>query len=485
MNYLVRPLLAALLAAACPCVLFAADGYFDTGFALGSGYLAFPGDGMADSSSAAFQIIIGNNGNLLVGGPYDDVNWWLAEFDDDGFAVSTFGPLGGGLAASCWLEPGRCSNTGFGALAMQADGRIAIAEGGTISRTLAQAKDMDSGGVVGGNGIPMAGSNGYVSVSGVSINASGGTFSYAGALTQTSDGKWLAVGAGHYDAGINLEFALLRLNTDFSLDQTFNAVTDANNVTFAGGQIVRFAGGSSAAAAVRVLPDGRIVAAGEVASNSIGVARLHADGTPDVSFGLGTAKTVLNWNLGTLEHPNYLNQAALKIDRAGRILIATTGAQISGGVTHHGIAVVRLLSNGVQDASFGDGGVAYQSFADFCTGGGGAEAHALALDSAGRILVAGQCQIGQNYFLLTRLFGDDGSLDTSFGIAGHSYGYFSASSTSDRAFDLTLDHGGRPIVVGDSYPYGGKEQAGVARLTYDLIYSSDFETAPRGRLPGQ
>ena len=343
---------------------------------------------------------------------------------------------------------------------------------------------MDSTGVVGGNGIPLASGKGYVSISGVPINSNAGTFGYAESLTPTADGKWLAAGAGHYDSGIDLEFAVIRLDADFSLDKTFNATTDGSNVTFAGGQVIRFAGGSSAGA-VRVQPDGRIVLAGGVASSSIGVARLHADGTPDASFGLGTGKTLLTWDLGTLEHPNYVNQAALRIDRAGRILIATTGAQVSGGVTHHGVAVVRLLSNGVQDPAFGNNGVSYQSFADFCTGSGGAEGHALALDSAGRILVAGQCQIGQNYFFVTRLFGDDGSLDTSFGIAGHSHGYLSNSSTRDSAFDVAFDNAGRPVVVGDSYPNGAKEQAGVARLTYDLIHTDDFETAPRGRLSGQ
>ena len=52
-HFFLRSLQALALAAAFPTALIAADGYFDTGFALGSGYFAFPGDGTPDSSSAA------------------------------------------------------------------------------------------------------------------------------------------------------------------------------------------------------------------------------------------------------------------------------------------------------------------------------------------------------------------------------------------------------------------------------------------------
>jgi len=36
-----------------------------------------------------------------------------------------------------------------------------------------------------------------------------------------------------------------------------------------------------------------------------------------------------------------------------------------------------------------------------------------------------------------------------------------------------------------SQPTGGIQRGGVARLTYDLIFTNDFETIPRGYLPGQ
>ena len=114
-----------------------------------------------------------------------------------------------------------------------------------------------------------------------------------------------------------------------------------------------------------------------------------------------------------------------------------------------------------------------------------AVALALAFDSAGRIVAAGNCNgVSAVEFLLMRLFGDDGSLDTSFGFGGFSHGAYSGTSAFDIANDIVIDSSGRPVFGGSSYP-ATVERAALGRVTYDLIRTNGFEDAPTGRLPGQ
>ena len=161
-------------------------------------------------------------------------------------------------------------------------------------------------------------------------------------------------------------------------------------------------------------------------------------------------------------------------DRAGRLLVASRS---NAGV---GIAVARLSADGIPDPAFPTAGVSTGAQYVHC-----GLRLALAIDSAGRILVAGECDTsGPTVFLVARLRGDHGTLDTSFGIGGYSYGAFDATSTYDSAKDIIFDGGGQPVVSGFSFPAPGSTQrAGVARLTYDLIYTNNFETTPRGCLP--
>ena len=89
-------------------------------------------------------------------------------------------------------------------------------------------------------------------------------------------------------------------------------------------------------------------------------------------------------------------------------------------------------------------------------------------------------------FLVGGLRGDIGAIDTSFGINGYSRGYFSPSTTDGNAASaVAFDHGGRLLVGGSGRSLTGSATpvSGIARLTYDLIYTNNFDAAPRGCLP--
>jgi len=449
----------------------ATDGYFDSTWA-GGGRLLFGGDVHNPNRATDIREVLQEaDGNLLLGGDVDPGGfdyWWLGELRPDGTPAPTFGESNG-LATSCHLLSNLCTGDGLSAFALQGDGRIDVADDKTLTRTTARAQALDTAGVFGGTG--------HVSLQ-VPIDTVQGNTTYASAIAETSSGQWIVAGGGYYDAGASGDFAAIRLNANFSLDATFNQTG-----TFSGGQLVAFDGGGSnsdGARAVIVQSDGRIVLAGYASPNDeAAFARLNANGSLDSTFGGGGTGTMI---LGGLDG-NFTSRS-VKVDRAGRMLLATRPA---AGVKElvPNLHVVRLTVDGVPDSAFGTSGIFKVPVPSTCAGG--AAANVVALDSAGRILVAGVCgiSVSEQVFLVARLHGDDGSLDTDFGIDGFGYGKFDASSTYDEATDIVVDGSGHPIVVGVSQPAGGIRRAGVARLTYDLIFTNDFEVVPRGYLRGQ
>ena len=99
----------------------------------------------------------------------------------------------------------------------------------------------------------------------------------ANSLTLQSDGK-LVLGGSSGSNGI-LDFSVVRLNADGSLDTTFSG----------DGKAVIELGSPDQAKSVVVQPDGKLVLAG-----TTGVVRLNADGSLDTTFsgdGISTAAT--------------------------------------------------------------------------------------------------------------------------------------------------------------------------------------------------
>jgi len=450
-----------------PAPALATDGYYDLTWA-GGGRILFGGDvHNPNRSSEAQQVLLENNGNLLLGGEVDPGGfdyWWLGELLPDGTPAPTFGE--NGLTTSCHLSANLCFGNGFSAFALQSDGRIDVTDDATLTRTTANAQSLDTS-VFGGTG--------HVSLN-MPIDNVQGSMTSGFAIAPTPSGQWIVAGDGYYSAATsgNSDFAAIRLQANLSLDGGFN-----HTGVFGGGQLVAFDGGGSntdAARAVIVQSDGRIVLAGYASpGHDAAFARLNADGSLDSTFGGDGTGTMI---LGGMDG-SYFTPQSVKVDRAGRLLVATRPTQTILGGPY--LFVVRLTPDGVLDAGIGTTGM-FQVPVPLC---GDATANAITLDSAGRILVAGVCNVSvsEQVFLVARLNGVDGSLDTSFGVNGFSYGAFDTSSTSDEAIDIVIGSGGRPTVVGVSKPTGGTQRAGVARLTYDLIYTNNFEAAPRGCLP--
>ncbi len=173
-----------------------------------------------------------------------------------------------------------------------------------------------------------------------------------------------------------------------------------------------------------VQADGRILAAGSD-QNDFRIRRYLADGSDDTSFGAGGIVSLFDTGGAGTAHPTVFD---LAVDGYGRILCVGVGA-----VSNLPRAtVVRLLSDGSLDSSFGTGGVVH--FNDALTAAAGTGARSarvvslvgVALQGDGKVVVAGRVTLEggkkssptyQYAIFLARLH-STGVLDASFGIGG-------------------------------------------------------------------
>lgn len=125
----------------------------------------------------------------------------------------------------------------------------------------------------------------------------------------------------------------------------------------------------------------------------------------------------------------------------GKVVLAGYAPGASGeGIS---FAVARLDRDGTPDATFGQGGRVRVNF-----GSGNDQAYAVALQSDGRILVAGFADVGTNRdFGLARL-NVNGSLDASFGTNGKVT--TSIGAAADRAYALLVQPDGKIVLGGTS-----------------------------------
>lgn len=165
------------------------------------------------------------------------------------------------------------------------------------------------------------------------------------------------------------------------------------------GKVVTVLGGSARGVAIQ--SDGRIVVAG-AANNRFGVARYMSDGSLDASFGSGGIVTTQVG--GFMESAN-----ALALQPDGKI-VAAGGSAPDGYCCQ--FALARYNPDGSLDPSFSADGRVTTLF------GGDAEAFAVALQFDGKIVAAGMKDDPFESDLALARYNTDGSLDTSFGVAG-------------------------------------------------------------------
>jgi uncharacterized delta-60 repeat protein len=251
----------------------------------------------------------------------------------------------------------------------------------------------------------------------------GGGNDQAFSVAIQSDGKIVA--AGNSRNG-NWDFALARYNTDGSLDTSFDS----------GGKVTTdFGGGNDRAYSVAIQSDGKIVAAGyssNGSNNDFALARYNTDGTLDTNFDSG-GKVTTDFGGGN----DYAFSVAIQSD--GKIVAAGRGS--NGG---DDFALVRYNTDGTLDTNFDSGGKVTTDF-----GGDDDQAYSVAIQSDGKIVVAGLSYTGSNNgFALVR-YNTDGTLDTSFDSDGKVT--TAIGGTNDRAYSVAIQSDGKIVAAGYSF----------------------------------
>ncbi|HEY2160045.1 MAG TPA: hypothetical protein VGH24_01965 [Solirubrobacteraceae bacterium] len=254
--------------------------------------------------------------------------------------------------------------------------------------------------------------------------ASGSGVMFATAVARQSDGK-VVVGGAYNFSGVS-DFDVARLNTNGTLDTSFGSGGYAT--------VSPIGGGNNALEGLAIQSDGKIVLAGRASSSGqtqrIALARLTTSGALDSGFGSG----------GVLLDTSDSEAVAVALDANDKIL--TTG---SGGDVH------RYTAAGAIDTTFNGTGKS-GSLMQYGT--------AIALQSDGKIVIAGSTFISPNSHALIGRFNSDGSTDAGFGTGAGSTDLTSSGSESLSA--MTLQNS--DIVVGGRESSGSTSENLLAQL---------------------
>jgi len=331
------------------------DGVHDSGFGFDGTVLT----DLAGRNDRAAALAVQPDGALVVAGTSGDGSdreFVLVRYLPDGSLDASFGA--GGIAVT---DFGATEDVA-GALVLQSDGGIVVAGyrwNDTQTETeFALARYLGNGTLDTGFGI-----------GGKVTTALGGTVTYPVALAPQPDGK-VVLASGFFGPGSpNSDFIVVRYAADGSLDPTFNPGGATPGV-----RVTDFSGASEWASAVLVQPDGAIVVAGR-SNSTLALARYTPDGSLDSSFGT-------NGRVTPGVSVNSVGAVALQPD--GKILV--TAGIWNQTNTNHDFGLVRFTSAGLLDMAVAKDAIGDED--DIPA--------ALAVDPAGRVLVAGLSNAGVN-----------------------------------------------------------------------------------------
>jgi len=217
-------------------------------------------------------------------------------------------------------------------------------------------------------------------------------FSEAQAFSVAVQPDGRIVAAGNAVVGGGFDFALVRYDSNGTLDASFGT----------GGQVTTdFAGANDQARSVSVQPDGKIVAAGAAGQYinrgfDFALARYNNNGTLDTGF--GTSGKVTTDFTGTNDVPSEPSAIALQEDGKIFVMGETLVSVQSDGALIYDFALARYNSNGTLDTSFGTSGKVTTDFA-----GGNDLPFSVAVQPDGNIVLAGGATInGRADFALAR-----------------------------------------------------------------------------------
>jgi uncharacterized delta-60 repeat protein len=405
-------------------VRFLSNGDLDTSFSSdGKLNIGFGGE------DHCFDMALQNDGNLVVvGDSYEflDLDFAIARIRANGTLDTSFD--GDGLVTTGFGDHERARS-----VAVQSDGKIVVA------------------GATGSNGdgrVARYGSNGALDSS----------FDGDGLLTlpQTDgiiavgvqpDGKIVVLG-NHTSPDGDMKFAFNRLNTNGSLDPTFDGDGDA---------FIDFEDNDYGHTLV-LWPDGRILAAGQGGVGNGALIQLWQDASFDTGGHQAMAFGNADFAAGSDEH-----SYGMAVQNDGKFVVAGTVTNALG--TESDFALGRFTSGGLLDGTFGVHGRVSFSFHNIDIG------RAVAIQPDGKIVVAGYTGTGNEQFLIAR-FNSSGALDNTFGFGGYNVVDFAGGADYGNAVAIAPDG---KIVVAGTASNGFFWVFGAARFNPDGTVDTSFD----------
>lgn len=410
-------------------VRYNTDGSLDTTFG-GTGSVT---TAIGDSSSIANAVALQPDGKIVVAGE-NGVRIVIARYNSDGTLDNSFGS--GGVVT---LAVDDQFNTAED-VKIQPDGKIVIV-GQTLNSTnfatsfffVRFSGDGSLDNTFDSDGI-------FVVPQTSSAEPIG-----ARALALQTDGKMVAVGEGF--TGATLEIAVVRVNSDGSLDSTFGG----------GGMVFTdIYGQADSAEDLAIQPDGKIIVVGGTSGSAV-VARYNTDGSLDMSFG----------------YNGVIVQSAEIFNRAVGVALQTDGKILTAQAHNLTFAVARYQSNGLPDTTFASGGTVITPIGDSSV------ANAVALQPDGKIVAAGTGNV--SFSVVT--------FEQSADIVVVRYNSDGAAVNNPPVVSITGPASGSVFAVNTPVNFTGTftDDAGdthTAQWTFDSISQSATVVEPSGSTPG-
>src|SRR5882724_3917766 len=272
------------------------------------------------------------------------------------------------------------------------------------------------------------------------------------------DGKIVVVGHS-FNAGGQSCFTVLRYGADGNLDTSFGD----------SGKLTTTVAKDSNADSVAMQSDGKIVVAGNAFidrnNNDFGVVRYNANGTLDTTFN-GTGKATADFGAHDLGH-------SVAVHGDGRIVVA--GYTTKSYESKKECALACLKANGNLDTSFNGTGKVTTNFG----GEGDAEGQGVATQSDGRTVVVGYATVGGVQRFAVERYKTDGALDTSFGGTGRVL--TAVGNSGSNATGVALQKDGKILVAGYAVNNSGRIYD-FACLRYNADGSLDQSFGDHGKV---
>jgi len=274
-------------------------------------------------------------------------------------------------------------------------------------------------------------------------------------LVIQSDGKIII--AGTEEIGANFDFAVLRYNSDGTLDHSFGT----------NGVVTTDINGNDDKIFSVALQGKKIVAAGISFNGSnydFGLARYDTNGTLDNTFGTGG---------------KVITSISSSDDKANSLVIQPDGNIVVAGSSWNGsnydFTVVRYNINGTLDNSFGTNGIKTTDIAssdDY--------AYSVTLQGDGKIVTTGTSAVGNGDFVVIR-YNINGTLDNNFGTLGIITTDFNGND--DEPYSVVIQADGKIVVAGLTHITGVNLDFAVARYNSGGTLDNTFGTGGKVTTP--